>query len=213
VRATVTHVGAATIAITVGGLNMLTDPALDPAGTTFEIPVPALGRSLRMRRTIEPAVAAADLPAADVVLLSHDHPDHLDQAGRAVLGAAPVVLTTPAAASRLGPHAIGLAPWDSYELDSGDTRVRITAAPARHGPAAVQQTGAMAFTMNGHAGARLAATLNPRTVIPVHYDAFEHLAEPPEAISEAFRQAGMSDRLRWLPPGVPQQLDWPDSRP
>jgi L-ascorbate metabolism protein UlaG (beta-lactamase superfamily) len=265
--ATVTHVGAATVALAVGGLNILTDPALDPAGTTFTIPVPAPGRPLRMRRTIDPAVAAADLPAADVVLLSHDHPDHLDHAGRAVVDAASVVLTTPAAASRLGSNAIGLEPWRSYELARGGTRMRITATPARHGPPSVQQavgevigfaialagtdsvvyisgdtvyydaldqigrnyrvgtaflffgdahfpeTGSMAFTMNGVAGARLAAALNARSVIPVHYDAFEHLAEPPEAIGEAFRQAGMADRLRWLPPGTPQPLDWPATAP
>jgi L-ascorbate metabolism protein UlaG (beta-lactamase superfamily) len=261
-RATVTHVGAATVALAVGGLNILTDPALDPVGTTVTIPIPA-GRSIRMRRTIGPAVAAADLPPADVVLLSHDHPDHIDHAGRAVVDMASVVLTTEAAASRLGPNAIGLAPWDSYDLDRGDTRIRITATPARHGPAHVQQavgqvigfvialagtdsvvyvsgdtvyyealdeigrkyqvdtaflffgdahfpeTGTMAFTMNGRQGAQFSAALNARSVIPVHYDAFEHLAEPPEAISEAFREAGMTSRLRWLPPGTSQSLGWP----
>jgi L-ascorbate metabolism protein UlaG (beta-lactamase superfamily) len=268
-RGTVTHVGAATIALTVGGLNIVTDPALDPAGSTFAIPIPTLGRSLRMRRTIDPALTAADLPATDLVLLSHDHPDHLDRAGRVVLDAASVTLTTPAAASRLGPQAVGLTPWDSYELARGGTWVRITATPARHGPAGVQQevgevigfviatpgtdsvlyisgdtvyyedldeigrryqvgtaflffgdahfpeTGTMGFTMNARQGANLAAALNPRRVIPVHYDAFAHLAEPPEAIGEAFRESGLADRLQWLSPGVPEPLDWPDahSRP
>jgi L-ascorbate metabolism protein UlaG (beta-lactamase superfamily) len=65
------------------------------------------------------------------VLLSHDqHGDNLDDAGRAVLPGAGVVLTTIAGARRLGGNAKGLAPWDSALVGE----VKITATPARHGP-------------------------------------------------------------------------------
>jgi L-ascorbate metabolism protein UlaG (beta-lactamase superfamily) len=255
----VTHVGAATVALAIGGVQIVTDPALDPAGTTYTMPV-AGGRSLTMRRTVGSAIAAAEVPAADVVLLTHDHPDHLDHAGRAFAETAPLVLTTRAAASALSANAAGLAPWETYEIDRGGTCLRITATPARHGPpeaakaagdvvgfivqvagadgavyisgdtvcydgldeigrryhidtaflffgdAHFPETGGMAFTMNGREGARLAAMLGARTVIPVHYDAFSHLAEPPAAIARAFGEAGLANRLRWLPQGIPQPL-------
>jgi len=58
------------------------------------------------------AAAAADPGPIDAVLLSHDHHgDNLDTAGRALLPAAGVVLTTVAGARRLGGNARGLQPW------------------------------------------------------------------------------------------------------
>jgi len=70
------------------------------------------------------------------VLLSHEHHfDNLDHAGRRMLAGAAVIVTTVAGAPRVGKSALGLAPWDSYEMPTRDGRVlRITATPARHGP-------------------------------------------------------------------------------
>ncbi|HVT67980.1 MAG TPA: MBL fold metallo-hydrolase [Trebonia sp.] len=264
-RATATHIGAATVLLTVGDLRLLTDPALDPAGTTFTIPVPR-GPAIRMRRVKDPAVTVTALPVVDAVLLTHDHPDHLDQAGLALAASVPLVLTTPAAAGRLGPNAVGLQPWASHGICRNGTRIRVTATPARHGPpemarlvgevtgfaitaagtddsaayisgdtvyydglreigrrfavdtaflflgdAHFPQTGGTAFTMNSHQGAQLADELRARRIVPVHYDSFDHLAEPAEAIGTAFTQAGLGDRLRWLRPGRCEPLTWPRS--
>ena len=73
----------------------------------------------------------------DAVLLSHDqHFDNLDRLGRTMLNSAGKVLTTQAGAERLGNQAIGLAHWQSMELQTpNDDILQITGTPARHGPA------------------------------------------------------------------------------
>jgi L-ascorbate metabolism protein UlaG (beta-lactamase superfamily) len=84
-----------------------------------------------------PAIAANALAAPDAVLLSHDHHfDNLDHAGRRLLADVPLALTTVAGARRLGGSAVGLSPWHTHALSAPDGRLlRITATPARHGPA------------------------------------------------------------------------------
>jgi hypothetical protein len=73
------------------------------------------------------------------VLLSHDqHADNLDPSGRAFLARAPRVLTTVAGARRLGGPAEGLTPWDEAELARDGRALRMTATPARHGPAGIE---------------------------------------------------------------------------
>jgi L-ascorbate metabolism protein UlaG (beta-lactamase superfamily) len=68
-------------------------------------------------------------------LLSHDHHlDNLDGSGRALLGQAGAVLTTPEGAARLEVEAIGLAPWAETRLAAPESLL-VTATPARHGPA------------------------------------------------------------------------------
>jgi L-ascorbate metabolism protein UlaG (beta-lactamase superfamily) len=51
--------------------------------------------------------------------------------------AAPLVLTNPGAADRLGAPAVGLAPWQSYDLPAVDGAgpLAVQAVPAVHGPA------------------------------------------------------------------------------
>lgn len=124
----VTYVGGPTALIEVDGLRLLTDPTFDPAATRFRLTTKLAG----------PALDPGELGRIDAVLLSHDqHPDNLDAAGRGFLPRAGVVLTTPAGAVRLGANAVGLAPWESYALLGTHGRVRVTAVPARHGPAEI----------------------------------------------------------------------------
>ena len=70
------------------------------------------------------------------MLISHDnHPDNLDDRGRALALAAPLVLTTRSGAGRLGPPAMGLAPWTSHTVSRPDGgELTVTAVPAVHGP-------------------------------------------------------------------------------
>jgi L-ascorbate metabolism protein UlaG (beta-lactamase superfamily) len=49
--------------------------------------------------------------------------------------AAPLVLTHPGAAGRLGPPAVGLAPWQSHQLPGGAEPLTVQAVQAVHGPA------------------------------------------------------------------------------
>ena len=68
-RMVVTWIGHATVLVQTGGLNILTDPVWSERTGPW-------GRG--PRRVAAPGVRFADLPPIDVVLLSHNHYDHLD---------------------------------------------------------------------------------------------------------------------------------------
>jgi L-ascorbate metabolism protein UlaG (beta-lactamase superfamily) len=130
VRVRLTYVGGPTALIEIGGLRLLTDPTFDPAGSEYPTPFYVL------RKTQDPALAAASLGRIDFVLLSHDHhADNLDGEGRRVLGSAGAIITTADGAGRLGGRAIGLLPWEHLDVSAPLAGpLRITATPARHGP-------------------------------------------------------------------------------
>ncbi|MFI9554270.1 MBL fold metallo-hydrolase [Nonomuraea endophytica] len=115
------YVGGPTAILEIGGLRLLTDPTFDPPG---HYPV---GSGLT--KTDGPGVAVAEIGAIDAVLLSHDqHPDNLDTSGRELLASAPLVLSTPSAATRIAVQA--LPNWSEVELGP----LTITGVPAKHGP-------------------------------------------------------------------------------
>ena len=90
---------------------------------------------MTLHKTRGPALNIDKVGKVDAVLLSHDqHSDNLDTSGRAFLNKAGRVLTTQIGANRVGGNAEGLAPWQSTELNG----VRVTATPARHGPAGIE---------------------------------------------------------------------------
>ena len=126
-----THVGGPTTLIELDGWRLLTDPTFDDPGRRY-----SFGWGSSSRKVSGPAIAAADLPPLDAVLLTHDHHgDNLDEAGRALLPSAGAVLTTVPGARRLGGGARGLAPWASTVLERpGRPPLEVTATPCRHGP-------------------------------------------------------------------------------
>jgi L-ascorbate metabolism protein UlaG (beta-lactamase superfamily) len=67
---TVTWVGHATVLIQAGGLNILTDPIW----SDYASPFPPLGP----KRVAQPGIRFDDLPKIDLVVVSHNHYDHLD---------------------------------------------------------------------------------------------------------------------------------------
>jgi L-ascorbate metabolism protein UlaG (beta-lactamase superfamily) len=92
----ITYIGGPTALIEVGEWRLLTDPTFDPPAAATPS---AWGSS--SRKLTGPAITPADLGPIDAVLLSHDHHgDNLDTAGRGLLPAAGVVLTTAAGAHR-----------------------------------------------------------------------------------------------------------------
>ncbi|MEU0404808.1 MBL fold metallo-hydrolase [Streptomyces sp. NPDC006197] len=121
--------GGPTALFTYGGLRFLTDPTFDSPGE-YHVP------GGQLTKTAAPSAAPDDLGRIDVVLLSHDeHPDNLDESGRALLADVPLTLTTPSGGKRLGAGARGLADWESAELDRpGGGTVTVTGVPAVHGP-------------------------------------------------------------------------------
>jgi L-ascorbate metabolism protein UlaG (beta-lactamase superfamily) len=92
-----THIGEPTMLIEVAGRRLLTDPTFDAPGRSY-----SFGWGTSSRRLAGPAIPAADLLPIDAILLTHDHHgDNLDPAGRALLPAAGVVVTTASGAGRL----------------------------------------------------------------------------------------------------------------
>jgi L-ascorbate metabolism protein UlaG (beta-lactamase superfamily) len=128
--------GGPTALFEYGGLRFLTDPTFDAPGE-YRVP------GGRLTKTAPSAAAPGDLGRIDVVLLSHDeHPDNLDDSGRAFLAGVPLTLTTPGGGERLGDGAKGLADWESVELDRpgpGGGTVTVTGVPAVHGPGAREE--------------------------------------------------------------------------
>ena len=121
-------IGGATTVIDYGGVRFVTDPTFDPPRDYGPY-----------RKTHGPAIAAQQLGSVDAVLLSHDlHMDNFDVAGREFASAAPIVITGPQAAQRLGGNAVGLRPFESTDpahLANSDLKVSVFAVPAQHGPA------------------------------------------------------------------------------
>ncbi|MFW2366065.1 MAG: MBL fold metallo-hydrolase, partial [Desulforhopalus sp.] len=66
----VSYVGHATVLIQTGGLNILTDPVLSDRASPVKWAGP--------RRVHPPGIELGNLPAIDVILISHNHYDHLD---------------------------------------------------------------------------------------------------------------------------------------
>ncbi|MBE4737264.1 MULTISPECIES: MBL fold metallo-hydrolase [Streptomyces] len=128
---TVTLLGGPTALIRLAGWTLLTDPTFDAAGTEYQ------DGPVRLRKTSDPALKPAQLPALDAALVSHtQHRDNLDTTGRTVLSGAPKVFTTVDGAADLGEAAVGLKPWETRVLSMpGRTTLNVTAVPARHGPA------------------------------------------------------------------------------
>jgi L-ascorbate metabolism protein UlaG (beta-lactamase superfamily) len=69
---TVTYINHASFLVQVDGLNILTDPIYSKRASPFQWTGPA--------RVHQPGVRFEDLPPIDVVLISHNHYDHLDEA-------------------------------------------------------------------------------------------------------------------------------------
>src|SRR5271157_5460018 len=117
--------GGLTTVVDIAGRRIVMDPTFDPPGV-----------HAYLTKVAGPAVSADALGPVDAVLISHDqYPDNLDDDGRRFALAAPLVLTHPGAAGRLGPPAIGLKPWESYQVSDGSRSLVIQAVPAVHGPA------------------------------------------------------------------------------
>jgi L-ascorbate metabolism protein UlaG (beta-lactamase superfamily) len=140
-------IGNATTLIRFGGLTILTDPAFMHKGThTY------LGHGIWARREVEPACQVADLPQIDLILLSHFHGDHFDEAAVRDLDKHLPVISTADAVGKLKPLGFGqgyaLDTWQSHRVEKGQARLEITAMPAKH--AIDDAIAAMLMPVNGH---------------------------------------------------------------
>lgn len=143
-----TYLGTAMIDLRVGDARFVTDPALDPRGTTYDFGMWCTPRSWFASEKQYDTPPLDDGPI-DAVLLSHDqHADNLDYAGRTLVGGDRVArcITTVPGAKRLarprvendrpgkglglGNRAVALAPTTTTRVG----RVTVRAIVARHGP-------------------------------------------------------------------------------
>ncbi len=110
-------IGHATWALRLGGKLVVTDPIWSGS----------IGGAVR--RLVAPGVPLAAMPPADVVLVSHDHRDHMDLPTLRRLPDAALYVVPIGNAARLGkPNVVELDWWDSHVI--GD--LTVTLVPARH---------------------------------------------------------------------------------
>jgi L-ascorbate metabolism protein UlaG (beta-lactamase superfamily) len=133
----VQFIGTATVLIRYQGFTILTDPNFLHKGDHVH-----LGYGLTAERLTNPAIEIDKLPPIDLVLLSHMHEDHFDKLVQEKLPKDTPIVTTKEAAASLGKigfdRTIGLGKWDALDVEKGESRLRITAAPGRHGKAGMQ---------------------------------------------------------------------------
>jgi L-ascorbate metabolism protein UlaG (beta-lactamase superfamily) len=123
----VTLVNHATLLVQMDGVNFLTDPVWSERVGPFSWAGPKRHRA--------PGLRLGDLPPVDVVLVSHNHYDHMDVPTLRALATAHdpyvvVPLGNRAHLDRFGLPGATEVDWgDTVELGNG---VRVTALPARH---------------------------------------------------------------------------------
>ena len=123
----VTWLGHSTTLLEIDGQRVLIDPTWGPRASPFRFWGPS--------RFYPPPLSLADLPSVDVVLISHDHYDHLDMFTVSALAARDARFVVPLG---IGAHleAWGVAPSRITELDWWSSiavgGLTLTATPARH---------------------------------------------------------------------------------
>ncbi|KGF81157.1 beta-lactamase [Massilia sp. JS1662] len=134
---TVQFIGTATVLIRYQGFTILTDPNFLHKGDHVH-----LGYGITAERLTNPALNLEQLPPIDLVVLSHLHEDHFDKLVQEKLDKNIPIVTTRSAANKLKDmgfkRTFGLSTWDRIDIEKGEARLRITAAPGRHGKAGMQ---------------------------------------------------------------------------
>lgn len=67
-------------------------------------------------------------------------------------------------------------------------------------------SGPLRYTMNAAEGVRIVRDLDPRVVVPIHYEGWKHFREGRGAIERAFVEAGMERLLRWPRAGHAERI-------
>ncbi len=128
-----TWLGHSTVLVEIDGLRVLTDPVWGPRASPSRVAGP--------KRFQPVPVALRELPPLDLVLVSHDHYDHLDYPTIKALARQDVPFVT---SLGVGAHleAWGVAPqriteldwWESHTIHGRRRRgeVTVTAAPSQH---------------------------------------------------------------------------------
>ena len=108
------------------------------------------------------------------------------------------------------------APEDRLYI-SGDTvwceeiveigrRFQIKTAVLFLGAAIVREVGPAHVTMTAADAVLAARVFSQATIVPLHFEAWEHFTESGDDIQSAFAIAGLENRLLWLRPGIPENI-------
>ena len=126
----ITNIGHATLLIQVDGVNILTDPVWSERASPFSWVGP--------RRYNEPGVRIEDMPHIDIILLSHNHYDHMDTKSLRYF----YERDTPVIYTGLGnekyledrkiKNVIDMDWWEEKTRSIGSSEVKITYLPAQH---------------------------------------------------------------------------------
>lgn len=123
-QSTITWIGHSTLLIQTEGLNILTDPIWSERCS----PVPFAGP----KRHVAPGVAFENLPPIDVVIISHNHYDHLDKKVIKKLGNKPLCLVPLGVGKQMKKWGIErykeLDWWNSIKVDG----LEFVCTPAQH---------------------------------------------------------------------------------
>jgi N-acyl-phosphatidylethanolamine-hydrolysing phospholipase D len=128
----VTWVGHATVLAQLGGLSLLTDPIFSERASPTSLAGP--------RRHLPPGLALHELPHIDLVLVSHNHYDHLDAASVDALhgqAGGPPLFVVPLGLkawlkSRGIEHAVELDWWDRHPVKTPQGEAEVVLVPAQH---------------------------------------------------------------------------------
>ena len=114
-RVTITQIDTACMLIDINGFRIVTDPAFDAAGGSYQS-----GSGRVLHKTGSPALHPDELGQVDLVLLSHDqHKDNLDNSGREFLNTVPQIISTKEARERLGLSTVkGIDEWETVRIDT-----------------------------------------------------------------------------------------------
>ncbi|AMR31636.1 MBL fold metallo-hydrolase [Mucilaginibacter sp. PAMC 26640] len=123
----VTWVGHSSLLIEVDGIRILTDPVWSQRVS--------FSQAFGPKRFFQPPITLAELPKLDVIISSHDHYDHLDEATIKFFADKHVPFICSLGVARYL-KSWGIAGNYIHEVDWGDSvmigNCNITAAPARH---------------------------------------------------------------------------------
>jgi L-ascorbate metabolism protein UlaG (beta-lactamase superfamily) len=88
-----------------------------------------------------------------------------------------------------------------HGIDEVAERFTVGVAILHLGRASFPITGPIRFTIDAKDGVKAARVLNPRTIIPIHYEGWKHFREGRAVIEKEFASARLSDKLYWLEMG------------
>jgi L-ascorbate metabolism protein UlaG (beta-lactamase superfamily) len=94
-------------------------------------------------------------------------------------------------------------------LEEIGRRFRIDAALLNLGAAQVSVAGPHPLTFTAAEAVELARRWPQASIVPLHFEGWEHFTEGRGEIESAFRAAGLDARVQWLAPGAVTHLGNP----